>query len=134
MTYKVLRYPEAVYPGEVQAECPEAMAQIDVLIRAMQRQGPAPAGFAIKALGQKMDGLWQVNMKVEKRQVRILFVPYGSDIVWFRIHKKSSPQEQQRAYALARRRKRDYENAQKQQKAQSNDQRPKLNGRTGPRH
>ena len=123
-----------MYPGEAQGECPEAMEQIDALIGAMERQGPAPAGFAVKPLGRSKGGLWQTNLRAEGRQVRILFAPYDSDIVLFRIHKKSSPQEQQRAYVLAMKRKREYEEIRKQQKAKSNDRRPKINGRTGPHH
>ena len=115
MAYVVRVYPPSVYPGEVNDECPEATAQIDALIRAMNRQGPAPPGFAIKTLGKKLRGLWQANLKVEKRQIRILFAPYDTNIVWFRIHKKSSPQEQQRAYALAIRRKLEYEEFRKRQ-------------------
>src|SRR5271155_3161763 len=113
MPYTVKRYPASVYPEEAQAECPEAMPEVEVLITAMQRQGPSPAGFAVKTLGKGKGGLWQVNLKVEKRQIRILFAPYDTDIVWFRIHKKSSPQEQQRAYDLAMRRKREYKRARK---------------------
>jgi hypothetical protein len=108
------------------------MPQIDALIRAMQRQGPSPEGFSVKTLGKGKGGLWQVNLKVQKRQIRILFVPYASDIVWFRIHKKSSPQEQQRAYDLAVKRKREYEEARKQQEA--HERRQRLNGRTSSRH
>lgn len=132
MPYTVRRYPESVYPGEAQTECPEAIPEIDALIRAMQRQGPSPDGFAVKTLGKGTGGLWQINLKVEKRQIRILFAPYDSDIVWFRVHKKSSPKEQQRAYDLAVKRKREYEDSKKKQEAHA--RRQKLNGRSGSRH
>lgn len=111
MAYAVLRYPASVYPGEVEAECPEAKAVIDVLLMVMGREGPSPAPYPVKTLGQKNHGLWQINLKVKKRQVRILYAPYGQSIVLFRIHKKGSPQEQQRAYELAGRRKREFEAA-----------------------
>jgi hypothetical protein len=110
MGYVVAQWPpDAVYPGEVQKECPEAAEVIDLLIRGMRAQGPSPAGYRVKALGARLGGLWQVNLKIEKRQVRLLYAPYGQTIVLFRIHRKGSPQEQTRAYELARRRKRDYE-------------------------
>ena len=48
-------------------------------------------------------------LKVQKRQVRVLYAPYGQTIVLFRIHKKGSPQEQTRAYDLAKKRKQDHE-------------------------
>jgi hypothetical protein len=57
-----------------------------------------------------MAGLWQINLRAQKRQVRILYAPYDQIIVLFRIHKKGSPQEQSRAYQLAMKRKRDYDN------------------------
>jgi hypothetical protein len=109
MPHVVKQWPDSVYPDEVNDECPEAREVIDVLIRRMRESGPSPDGYATKNLGKKMDGLWQVNLKVEKRQVRVLYAPYGQTIVLFRIHKKGSPQEQQRAYDLAGKRKRAYD-------------------------
>jgi hypothetical protein len=109
MPYDVRQWPASVYPDEVQAECPEAMAVIDTFIRAMAQSGPSPPGYNVKTLGAKLGGLWQLNLKVQKRQVRLLYAPYGQTIVLFRIHKKGSPQEQSRAYALARRRTSEYE-------------------------
>jgi hypothetical protein len=108
-SYTLRGFPASVYPGEMQDECPEADADIAALFLQMARQGPSPAGYRIKSLGQKMRGLWQINLRTAGRQVRILDAPYGNDIVLFRIHKKSSPQEQNRAYELAIRRKRQYE-------------------------
>lgn len=109
MAHYVLQYPSTVYPGEVRAECPEAEPTIDVLLGKMAAEGPSPEGYGFKPLGKKRDGLWQINLKVAQRQVRILYAPYGQAIVLFRIHKKGSPQEQERAYELAQRRKREYE-------------------------
>jgi hypothetical protein len=109
MPYSVNQWPTGVYPDEIRAECPEAEATIDVLIGRMKNVGPSPDGYQVKSLGKKRGGLWQINLKVEKRQVRILYAPYYDVIVLFRIHKKSSPQEQERAYELARKRKREYE-------------------------
>jgi len=109
MPYRVHQWPTGVHPDETRAECPEAEATIDVLIGRMKGVGPSPDGYQVKSLGKKRGGLWQINLKVEKRQVRILYAPYQDTIVIFRIHKKSSPQEQERAYELAQKRKREYE-------------------------
>lgn len=109
MAHDVLQWPNTVYPDEINAECPEAREVIDVLIRNMRTQGPSPEGYAVKTLGKNHSGLWQINLKVAKRQVRVLYAPHGKTIVLFRIHKKSSPQEQTRAYKLAASRKDDYE-------------------------
>jgi hypothetical protein len=109
MAHDVRQWPSSVYPGEVDDECPEAKPVIAVLIQNLSTEGPSPAAYQVKNLGRKMDGLWQINLRVEGRQVRVLFAPYGQLIVLFRIHKKSSPAEQTRAYELARKRKREYE-------------------------
>ncbi len=109
MPYDVLQWPVTVYPGEADAECPEAKPDIMVLIRRLAAAGPSPDGYAVKTLGSKRDGLWQINLKIQKRQVRILYAPYGKKIVLFRIHRKSSSQEQERAYVVAQKRKREYE-------------------------
>jgi hypothetical protein len=85
----------------VDSECPEARAVIDVLISHLSVQGPSPLGYHVKVLGKKLNHLWQINLKVEKRQIRILYAPYGFEIIFFRIHKKGSPQEQSTAYELA---------------------------------
>lgn len=111
MAHTVRQWPDDVYPDEVRRECPEAEAAIDAFILELQSEGPSPAGAAVKALGKRVGGLWQANLRVKKRQVRILYAPYGEDIVLFHIHKKSSPQEQQRAYRTAMRRKDEYEAA-----------------------
>lgn len=109
MTYETVQYPGGIYPGEIEEECPEAREAIDVLLREMARQGPDPLGYDAKNLGKKKKGLWQINLKIEKLQSRILYAPYGPKIVLFRIHRKGSPQEQERAYRLAMDRKRDYD-------------------------
>jgi hypothetical protein len=109
MAYDLRQWPESVYPGEADDECPEAIPVLDTLLLNLQSHGPSPPGYSVKNLGKKRNGLWQINLKVEKRQVRVLYAPYGKTIVLFRIHKKSSPQEQIRAYELAADRKSKYE-------------------------
>lgn len=120
MAYEVLQFPDSVYPREVRDECPEAEADIAILIRVMRAQGPRPEIYSFKPLGKKRGGLWQINLKIEKRQIRILYAPYGSTIVLFRIHKKSSPQEQERAYELAMRRKSEFEEAHRKSRREKN--------------
>lgn len=109
MAHDVRQWPSNVYPGEVDRECPEARAGVAVLLLNLQAHGPSPPGYAVKTLGRKKHGLWQINLKIEKRQVRVLYAPFGQTIVLFRIHKKGSPQEQTRAYELAGKRKREFE-------------------------
>jgi hypothetical protein len=106
MPYDVRRWPATVYPGEMKKE---PRGRGDLLIRELARQGPSPAGYDVKTLGKGKDGLWQINLKVQKRQIRILYAPYRETIVLFRIHKKGSPQEQRRAYSLAVKRKREHD-------------------------
>lgn len=128
MPYKTLQWPPTVYPGEVDAECPEAKAAIVVLITKMREQGPQPEGYKIKSLGQQLGGLWQVNLKIENKHTRILYAPDGKEIVFFRIHRKSSPQEQQRAYVLAMERKAEYEERKRQlERAQDQNGRGRKN-------
>jgi hypothetical protein len=114
MPYDVRQWPPSVYPGEINNECPEALEIIDALLANMRREGPSPEGYQVKALGKKKRGLWQINLKAEHRQIRVLYAPDGQDIILFRIHKKGSPQEQNRAYELAKTRKLEYENRKQQ--------------------
>jgi hypothetical protein len=108
MKYNALEYPVGVV-AEGEDECPEAIALIAVLIGRLEAVGPSPEEYNVKNLGKKQDGLWQINMKIEGRQVRVLYAPYDRNIVLFCIHKKSSPQEQTRGYTTAKRRKAEYE-------------------------
>ena len=123
MRYTIRQWPSGgVYPDEINRECPEALEIIDVFLMSMMEHGPSPPGYPkIKTLGQKHEGLWQANLKVARKQVRILYAPYGNEIVLFRIHKKSSQPEQDRAYELATKRKREYERARKINEQTSHD-------------
>lgn len=109
-----------VYPDEVMSECPEALPVIDALLLRLREHGPSPEGYQVKTLGKRLGGLWQINLKVSKRQVRILYAPFGQQIVLFRIHKKGSPQEQQRAYEVAVERKSEFEEVLKRLERGSN--------------
>ena len=41
-----------------------------MLIRNFGGKVPHLTATGVKTLGRKLDGLWQINLKVEKRQVR----------------------------------------------------------------
>jgi hypothetical protein len=104
VAHELKQWPQSVYPGETE-EFPEARVDIDVALRELRRQGPSPLGYTVKNLGKAKGYLWQLNLKVQRRQIRILYAPYNQIIVVFKIHKKSSPQEQEGAYVTAMARK-----------------------------
>jgi hypothetical protein len=108
MPHELRQWPPSVYPTEIE-EFPEAREAIDAALNEMRLQGPSPLGYHVKNLGRSKNFLWQLNLKVQKRQIRILYAPYKNTIVVFRIHKKSSPQEQQDAYIVAMNRKKQAE-------------------------
>ena len=82
-----------------------ADAAIDVLLNRMRSEGPKPLGYKWNHHGKKLSYIWQINLKVEQRQIRVLFANYGLYIVILHIHKKSSTQEQAAGYVTAIRRK-----------------------------
>ena len=104
MAHELQQWPADVYPDETE-EFPEAGPNIDSALLELHKQGPSPLGYHVKNLGKKKGGLWQLNLKVQRKQIRILYAPYKGFIVVFRIHKKGSPQEQQAAYEVAMSRK-----------------------------
>ena len=112
MAHELKQWPDDVYPAEAE-EFPEAGADIDTALRELQRQGPSPLGYHVKSPGKTKNGLWQLNLKVRRRQIRILYAPYKGFIVVFKIHKKGSPHEQQAAYQVAMARKKAAENLMK---------------------
>ena len=109
MPHELSQWPADVYPNETE-EFPEAGADIDTALLELQRQGPSPLGYHVKNLGKAKNGLWQLNLKLQRRQIRILYAPYKDCIVVFKIYQKSSPQEQQAAYQIAMARKKTAEN------------------------
>lgn len=100
MAFWLRQWPGSVYPREAD-DLPEAKPEIDAALRALRRLGPKLEEYGAKCLGQSQDGLWQLSFKVIRKQIRILYAPYDDMIVVFRIHPKTSPQEQERAYSLA---------------------------------
>ena len=109
MAYELKQWPADVYPDETE-EFPEAGADIDTALLELHRQGPSPLGYHVKSLGKTKNGLWQLNLKVQRNQIWILYAPYKDFIVVFKIHKKGSPREQQAAYQVATARKKAVEN------------------------
>ncbi len=108
MRYKLAQWPRNVYQKEVK-EIAHARIAIDVALSSLTKYGPSPEGYNFMPLGKAKNGLWQLNVRIPNGQVRILYCPYGDVIVVFRIHKKSSSQEQEKAYAVAIQRKKEYE-------------------------
>jgi hypothetical protein len=110
MPYDLRKWPENVYPKEVR-DMPDAHVAIATALHALRTRGPYLEEYGYKNLGKAKGSLWQINFKViaTKRQVRILYAPYHQTIIVFMIHKKSSSQEQQRAYERAADRKRQAE-------------------------
>ena len=100
MAHELKQWPASVYPDETE-EFPEAGADIDTALLELHRQGPSPLGYDAKNLGKAKSSFWQLNLKVQCKQIRILYAPYKDFIVVFKIHKKGSPQEQQAAYQVA---------------------------------
>lgn len=98
--YVLKKWPDRVYPGEIDSAW-NADAKIDVFLNEMKKYGPAPEGYATKHHNKSKRYIWQSNLKVDGRQIRILYAQYNKVIVLLHIHKKSSPQEQERGYAVA---------------------------------
>lgn len=113
MPWHLRKWPNAVYPKEAE-EIPEAKEDIDVALFRLATIGPSLEEYGAKCLGKGQDGLWQLGFKVHKKRVRILYAPYGNTIVVYRIHPKTSPQEQERAYELAKKRKKEAERLMKE--------------------
>lgn len=102
--YSLKQYPPRVYEKEIDPVW-RAQAKLDVLFEQMKKEGPQPLGYKSKHHGQRLASIWQINLKVEGRQIRVLYAQYDKILVILHIHKKSSPQEQQAGYATAKARK-----------------------------
>lgn len=99
-SYVLKQWPTKVYEKEIDPVW-RAQAVIDVLLSKMRSDGPNPPGYKSKHHGKQFAYIWQINLKVDQRQIRILYAQYGLYIVILHIHKKSSPQEQTAGYAAA---------------------------------
>ncbi len=104
--YELNQWPESVYLDAEKGFMVAAIqAKVDLFLDSVRKEGPSPEAFSCKNLGKKLGGLWQANLKVNRLQIRVLYAPYRRKIVVFLIHKKTSKQEQERAYKLAMKRK-----------------------------
>jgi hypothetical protein len=113
MPFRLRQWPSSVYPGEAN-DLPDAKPEIDAALRALAKHGPMREEYGAKSLGQSKDGLWQLGFKVNRKQIRILYAPYKDLIAIYCIHPKTSPQEQERAYERAIKRKREAERRMKE--------------------
>jgi len=126
MPYDLCQWPDGVYPGEL-GQFQSPLADIDMALQTLKADGTRTEIYSVKNLGKLKEYLWQLNLRSDGQQIRILFAPYNKMIVVFLIHKKSSPEEQQRAYKLAMKRKRQLDNEMKSQtKEQSNVSVPRI--------
>ncbi|HEX8365864.1 MAG TPA: type II toxin-antitoxin system RelE/ParE family toxin [Allosphingosinicella sp.] len=106
--YELKQWPATVYVKEVEP-LHEVREEADAVLFGLRKEGPNPLGYDAKNLGKDLDYLWQINIKKNRNQYRLLYAPYANKIVVFHFHKKRSKQEQQRGYAKARNRKKDFE-------------------------
>jgi len=105
-TYVLKKWPNKVYPGEVDPTW-SAGPVIDVFLNEVRKHGPAPLGYNTKHHGKKMLYIWQLNLKIKGRQIRVLYGQYDNIIVFLHFHKKSSAQEQRAGYKIAVERKKE---------------------------
>jgi phage-related protein len=111
MPYRLLCLPERVSKKEIEKLETAPKAEVKAALRDMQRFGPSPEGRNVKNLGKDVGYLWQMNLKANREQIRILYFPHGaSDIVIVSVFMKTSPQEQEREYKNAVKRRGDAEN------------------------
>ena len=104
MAYEIRQWPAAVR-REIGGLPGPAEAAVLVLLIAMRARGPRPEEYQVKPLKKNLRGLVQVNMKINREQIRVLFSVYGNCIVVFHVFKKTSPQVELRGYELALKRK-----------------------------
>src|SRR5438132_9811885 len=104
MPYTIHCWPPGVQRDEIEALPVGAQAAIAVMFREMRRRGPRPEEYRVKPLSRQLRGLNQVNLKINREQIRLLFSVYATRIVIFHVFRKTSPQVEQRGYdkALAR--------------------------------
>lgn len=87
-----------------------ARAEVKAALRELAEFGPNPPGRSVKTLGKGVGGLWQMSLKVQKEQVRLLYFPWGRKIiVLVSAFKKTSPQVQEREYQTAKDRRKEAE-------------------------
>lgn len=112
MPYALKCWPESVYRKEVLDLPADIRAPVVEALRRLRTEGVRPVGYSCKPLGRSLRGIWQMNFKTERNeQMRLLYFAEGQEIVLLTVFKKTSEQEEQRAYELAKKRKREAEKA-----------------------
>lgn len=102
MPYRLKCHPERVSTKEIEGLTKDLRIEVKAALLDLHRFGPQPEGRHVKPLGKKIGYLWQMNLKVNREQVRILYFPNGQDeIVVVSVFTKTSPQEEQREYGNA---------------------------------
>lgn len=110
MPYTVHQWPASIKKDEIDALPVAAATAVLVMLRVMRERGPRPEEYNVKPLSGRLHGLNQVNMKINKEQIRVLFSVYDKfQVVVFHVFKKTSPQIEQRGYDKALGRKRQAE-------------------------
>lgn len=100
MSYDIRQWPGSVFK-EI-ADLPVAAeTAVLVMLREMRVSGPMPEEYNIKPLRGHLHGLKQVNLKINREQIRVLFSIYGQQIVVLHVFKKTSPQIETRGYEKA---------------------------------
>lgn len=89
MPYSIHQWPPSVQKDEIDALPTAASVAIMVMFREMRSRGHRPGEYKIKPLAKKLRGLNQVNMKINREQIRVLFSVYGNRIVVFHVFKSS---------------------------------------------
>ncbi|MCR6646486.1 MAG: type II toxin-antitoxin system RelE/ParE family toxin [Terricaulis sp.] len=107
MPYEVKCYPDSVGKKEIKGLPAEARAEVASVIRDLATYGPEPPAREAKTLkGKHLKGLWQLSLKVNKEQIRLVYFVWGETIiVVVSVFKKTSPQLQVREHSTAAERK-----------------------------
>lgn len=105
MRYTIRQWPGSVQKKEIQALPLDAETAVMVMLQEMMKRGPILDEYHTKRLSKNLHGLLQVNLKINREQIRVLYFVEGAQIVVVHVFKKTSPQVEQRGYALALERK-----------------------------
>ena len=101
MAYTILQWPASVQRKEINELPEDAAVAILVWLRAMARNGPILEEYKTKRLSDHLHGLIQLNMKINKEQIRVLYFVRSTQIVIVHAFKKTSPQIETKGYEVA---------------------------------
>src|SRR5688500_3359629 len=105
MSYVISQWPDSVQQKEIGGLSTDAAAAVMVMLRTMRKEGPWPRAYKIKPLKKRLHGINQVNLKINKEQIRVLYSVSSAQIVLLHVFHKTSAQLEQRGYDLALKRK-----------------------------